>query len=236
MAKGYYESSGSDYLNDSPSVSKNGQGDVPHHTHDERYYRKDEVDASQKDYDLQFGELEQGMSQVRSGLESKASIYHTHNLATNTEPGFMSADDKRVMNSLGGSRTNIFITDATARTFPAAVTSKLIFDTEVSDSNGEYDKPTDVITVGKTGMYMISGSLELNNASSTTAKVFLQVFKNGTLDMTFGIVNIPGSNTGCVSGSTCIYLDEGDSMTLHLWTSVQVTSRVKSYFKVTRIW
>ena len=235
MSKGYYESSGSDYLNDSPSVSKNERNAVPEHNHDSRYYRKDEVDASQKDYDLQFSELEQDISQVRSGLESKSSIHHTHNLATNTEPGFMSAEDKRAMSALGN-RTNIFITDATARTFPAAVTSKLIFDTEIDDSNEEYDKPNDVITVDRAGMYLISGSVELNNTSSTTAKIFLQVFKNGTLDMTFGIDNIPGSNTGGVSGSTCIHLDEGGSIALRLWTSVQVTTRGKTYFKVTRIW
>lgn len=236
MAKDYYESTGSDYLNSSPSVEKQQPPSVPQHTHDDRYYRKDEIDASQNDYDEKFQEVGQDISQVRRSLDDKASINHTHSNATNTTDGFMSAEDKRSLSNLTVTRTNIHITDTTARTFPAATTTKLIFDTERTDSRGEYDKPTDVVTVTKSGMYMITGTVELSNTNTSSSRVYLQVYKNGILEDTFGATYILSNIYGAVAGSTSIYLEEGDSITFHVLPSLQVTSRGKTHMKVTRLW
>ena len=238
MAKGYYESSGSDYLNDSPSVSKNGQGDIPHHIHDERYYRKDEMDASQRDFDSQFSELERNISQVRSGLENKASIYHTHDYATSTVPGFMSAEDKRALDNLTGGtgRTNVHISDTQARTIPAGVATKLIFNTKIADSNSEYSMPTDTFRAKSSGMYFITGTVELENNTSTTGRVFLQVARNNELEANFGINYIMGGTQGGVAGSTCLYLTVGDDVVFRIWSSLQVNTRGKEYAKITKMW
>lgn len=98
--KGYYESEGSEYLNSDPSVSKE-QSNVPEHNHDDRYYsqaKQDERDQAVDErfigVDENFMSLYQTIDQMSADISEKANIDHTHALATQTEPGFMSAADK----------------------------------------------------------------------------------------------------------------------------------------------
>lgn len=236
MGKEYYETYGSDYLNKSPTVQKESTSLVPDHNHDNLYYRKEQVDASQRDFDTQFGEIEQDFQTFRNALDNKSSTNHTHNNATTTTDGFMSAEDKRSLSRVAESKTNIFLTNATPQTFPANAATKLMFDTEITDALLEYDKPYDTTTVKKNGMYMISAAVEFNNAAATTGRAFLQVHKNGTLDSVFGMNSVLGSTIGGVAGTGMIHLVEGDTITVHLLPSIQVISRGKSYLKISKTW
>ena len=137
MAKGYYETEGSDYLNDSPSVSKE-QPLVPEHNHDSRYYQKEESDTIQRgnverfeqvhnrmeETDIVIAQTVTGLGEAKSQIESqgialqgKAPIDHTHGIATPERAGFMSEADKQKLDSLTVSEPSPEMPPPTPKTY-----------------------------------------------------------------------------------------------------------------------
>ena len=236
MAKGYYETGGSDYLNDSPPVKRESSSGLPSHNHDERYYTKEETDVKQDSFDGQFQAVHDRIDTTQEAVNEKAPINHIHSVATASEDGFMSFLDKQALNRLTEVRTNIHLEATNTLTLAAETGTKLLFNVTVLDSREEYDKPTDIITIERTGMYMVAGTVEVNNTAVSNGRLFLQVYQNGALKHNFGLNYILPGMYGGVTGSTCLHLQEGDEISFYIWSSISISTRGKEYVKVTRLW
>ena len=83
------------------------------------------------------------------------------------------------------------------------VWTKITFNTEVFDTNSNFDTSTSRFTPTVAGYYQINGSLDMDSTSS--AAHLLAIYKNGSLDKYLSQIILSGENIA--SGSAIIYLN-----------------------------
>jgi hypothetical protein len=100
----YYESRGSDYLNSESPVSRE-DSNLPTHNHDDRYFTKEQQNATQEiidnkqiEQDGRLATLETDVDTLQTDVMNKAALEHMHPEATTGQAGFMSAADKTKLN------------------------------------------------------------------------------------------------------------------------------------------
>lgn len=267
MAKdSYYEMEGSSYLNSRASVSKEGVGQIPEHDHDGRYYTKEETENTQRSIDERFRtvdeylvsnnqqftnindhfvEVDRQLANQGQELENKAPLQHTHTDATTNKSGFMSANDKKKLDSMTTpvpeTKTNIHAYCSYVQTLTANTANKIMFDSLAIDDNNEFSLTKSEVTIKNNGVYLINGIVETgSNTLTGNLRLFLQVFINGVLDNTVGTAFFPGGVMGGVNGSTILNLRAGDKLTFYVWSNVTVNTRgrgsINEYIQIVRLW
>lgn len=248
MVKGYYDVTGSDYLNGNPSVSKETPL-VPEHNHDAMYYQKEEVDNLQQgqveaivEVQGKVRTVEQTVTGLRDQMQEKAPLVHTHDNASTNKAGFMSVADKQKLDAIGTptARTQIHVTTSAFQGFLKETANKILFNTILTDAANEFNTQTNSVKLKESGMYLINSVVEIENTSTVAPRLFLQVYRNGVQGESFGMATIPVTTLGGVSGSTILPLTAGDVIDIRVWSSQIVNTRARGnlyeYLKITRIW
>jgi hypothetical protein len=102
----YYEAQGSQYLNNESTLQREDDKGLPSHNHDERYFTKEQqnatqqiIDTKQLEQDNRLTAVEGEVDTFQSELLGKADTQHSHADATTASSGFMSAADKTKLNN-----------------------------------------------------------------------------------------------------------------------------------------
>lgn len=191
----YYESRGSEYLNNASTVQREDSSDLPSHTHDDRYFTKDQqnntqliVDQNIQGLDSRLDTAESDIDTLQADMSGKAPVVHTHPDATTSASGFMSAADKTKLNQ---AITSAPVTSVNTKTGAVNLTAA---DVGAATSGHTHGLATPLASgfmpmedkakldgVGLTFIQAVSNAVQNLTANSTTKMNFatLQVDKKG---------------------------------------------------------
>lgn len=161
--KSYYESDGSSYLNQKPSVNKQG-ANLPPHNHDERYYTREQQDATNEQVDENFASLGRTIDQMIIDIGNKADIDHIHPAVTSTNNGFMTPTQKQ---KLDDSLTVAPVTSVNQKTGAVVLTANDVNAAPATHNHNE-------ATTGASGFMSASDKLKSDNVG----KSFVHAYSN----------------------------------------------------------
>lgn len=134
--------------------------------------------------------------------------------------------------------TNVRAVRTAGLTLSAAGEYTFIFNTEVSDSLGEYDATTGVFTAGASGFYFVSGHIYFDNGSGFTGTEYAEfLFKIDGTQAAFDLKSWQTYFT--LQVNTAIYLTAGQEVTWHviagLTAGVRYVSGAGCFMSITRM-
>lgn len=125
----------------------------------------------------------------------------------------------------------------TAQSIAAATFTKVAYDTEVFDNQGEYDPTTYRFTVKKSGLYLISAFVDWD-VGVDADRVVTSLYVNGIEHSRFFDVTEGGANNKISGGSLLIKLLTGNYIEIFVWTKNALSTAPGStvtHFSATKI-
>lgn len=122
------------------------------------------------------------------------------------------------------------------QSIPANTTTKLNFAAEKKDLNAEFSGST--FKAKAAGIYQVTTYID-HAAITGTARIFLNLYKNGVEDATIAGTT-PGSGLmSAISGSCLVELAINDTLDIRMWTSLALSTRARGqnydYVQIKRI-
>lgn len=166
-------------------------------------------------------------------------------VVSNAEFGYLDGVTSAIQTQLGTkwgdgtllTRSAYSAYQSTTQSIPVTTPTKVLYQSENFDHLNEGDS-TGKFTATAAGIYLVTGSISINESAAAGNTITLRTYINGTGMSNLGKIAFAGIGFLAPSGTTTLKLAAGDYVELYAISTIAVTTdpnAIASYFKVTRI-